>query len=173
MNVVVVIMESMSRFNMGEYGGPQGITPNLDSLKKHSWWFENIFTQGIHTFNGIYSTLFSFPGLLKQHPMRKIPTHPFYSIPIILKENNYENLFFVTHDGQFDNTEGFLMANGFDKVYSNDDYPSEKNLSTLGVPDDYLFEFSIPKMNEIVAKEKNFFCGFINLSVNPASIFIS
>ena len=85
-NVVVVIMEGMSRFNMGKYRGPNNLTPNLDSLKNNSLWFENIFTQGIHTYNGIFSTLFSYPALLKQHPMNKIPTQQFYSMPAILKE---------------------------------------------------------------------------------------
>jgi phosphoglycerol transferase MdoB-like AlkP superfamily enzyme len=164
-------MEGMSRFNMSKYNGPDNITPYLDSLENHSLWFENIFTQGIHTYNGIFSTLFSYPALLRQHPMNKIPSQPYYAMPAVLKENGYENLFFITHDGQFDNTEGFLMANGFDKVYSENDYPSDKILSTLGVPDDYLFEFSIPKMNEIVSKGRNFFCGFMTGSNHRPLIF--
>lgn len=171
MNVIVVIMEGMSRFNMGKYRGPNDITPNLDSLKHHSLWFENIYTQGIHTFNGIFSTLYSYPALLKQHPMNRIPSKEYYALPAILKENQYDNLFFITHDGQFDNTQGFLMANGFDKIYSEEDYPSEKILSTLGVPDDYIFEYSISTMNKINQEGKKFFCGFMTGSNHRPLIF--
>jgi phosphoglycerol transferase MdoB-like AlkP superfamily enzyme len=171
MNVVIVIMEGMSRFNMGEYGGPKNITPVLDSLKNISLWFDNMYTQGIHTFNGIYSTLFSYPSLLKKHTMKRIPSKQYYSMPEILRENNYQNLFFVTHDGQFDNIQGFLTANGFDNIFSQKDYPSEKVLSTLGVPDDYMFEYSIPKMNEIAAKGRNFFCGFMTASNHDPLVF--
>jgi phosphoglycerol transferase MdoB-like AlkP superfamily enzyme len=67
--------------------------------------------------------------------------------------------------------QGFLTANGFDKVYAEQDYPSEKVLSTLGVPDDYLFEYSIPKMNEIADEHKNFFCGFMTASNHYPIIF--
>jgi phosphoglycerol transferase MdoB-like AlkP superfamily enzyme len=161
MNVVFVIMEGMSRFNMGKYGGSDTITPALNSLKKKSLWFENIFTQGIHTFNGIYSSLYSYPSLLKKHPLRNIPGKEYYSMPQVLKDSGYRTLFFITHDGQFDNAQGFLTSNGFDKVYAESDYPSEKVLSTLGVPDDYLFDYSIPKMNEIFAQGKYFFSGFM------------
>ncbi|MFH1005786.1 MAG: LTA synthase family protein [Bacteroidota bacterium] len=171
MNLVLVIMERMSGFYMGKYDGPKNITPVLDSLKNISLWFENIFTQGTHTFSGIYSTLFSYPTLLKKHSMANIPSEKYYSMPQVLKEQGYRNLFFISHDGQFDNVQGFLTANCFDKVYTHDNYPSEKILSTLGVPDDYLFEYSIPKMNEVVSEGKNFFCGFMTSSNHEPFIF--
>ena len=171
MNVVLVIMEGMSRYAMWESGGSNTKTPVLDSLKKKSLWFENIYTQGIHTYNGIYSSLFSFPALLKKHCMEDIPAKQFYSMPIVLKENGYKTLFFITHDGQFDNAQGFLTANGFDKVYAEHDYPSEKVLSTLGVPDDYLFEYSIPKINDIASQGDNFLCGFMTGSNHYPLVF--
>lgn len=161
MNVVFVIMEGMSRFNMGVYGGPENITPVLDSLRRISLWFEKTYTQGIHTYNGIYSSLYSYPALLKKHCMEDIPSKKYHSMPHVLKNNGYQTMFFITHDGQYDNAQGFLTANGFDRVYDESDYPSEKVLSTLGAPDDYVFEYSIPKMNEIAEQGKNFMCGFM------------
>ncbi|TAL59054.1 MAG: alkaline phosphatase family protein [Bacteroidetes bacterium] len=171
MNIVLVIMEGMSRFNMGALGGPTHVTPNLDSLKKRSLWFENIYTQGIHTFNGIYSSLYSYPSLVNKHPMENIPSKKFYSMPQVFKEHDYQTLFFITHDGQFDNAQGFLTGNGIDRVYAENDYPSEKALSTLGIPDDYLFEYSIPKLNEIADQNQNFFCGFMTGSNHFPIIF--
>lgn len=171
MNVVLVIMEGMSRYNMGAFGGPTDLTPNLDSLRRNSLWFDNIYTQGIHTFNGIYSSLFSFPSLLHKHPMKNIPSRKFHSMPLVLKENDYQTLFFITHDGQFDNAQGFLTGNGFDRVYAEQDYPAEKVLSTLGIPDDYMFEFSIPQLNAVVEQKKNFFCGFMTGSNHDPLIF--
>ena len=171
MNVVFVIMEGMSRFNMGVYGGPENITPVLDSLASKSLWFENFYTQGIHTYNGIYSSLYSYPALLHRHCLAEIPSRKYHSMPQVLKDLGYETSFFITHDGQYDNAEGFLTANGFDRVYSEKDYPSDKILSTLGVPDDYLFDFSIPKMNEIAASGKNFLCCFMTGSNHNPLIF--
>ena len=161
MNVVVVIMEGMSMYNLGMSGERDTIAPFLDSLIKRSLWFGNCYTQGIHTFNGIYSSVYSYPSLVKRHPLADIPAKKYYSMPEVLKERGYQTAFFITHDGQFDNVQGFLTANGFDRVYAESDYPPEKILSTMGVPDDYLFEYSIPKMNAMAGTGKNFFCGFM------------
>ncbi|MBI2968531.1 MAG: sulfatase-like hydrolase/transferase [Bacteroidetes bacterium] len=164
LNVILILMEGMSEYFRGKHGGPENLTPVLDSLTKQSLNFENIFSSGIHTYNGIYSTLFSYPALLKQHPMLKIPSRQYEGMPLSLKRNGYRTMFFIAHDDQFDNTGGFLIANGFDRIYSQKDYPGEKILSTLGVPDDYLYEFSITVFNGYHRSGQPFFAGFMTAS---------
>ncbi|MCB1323538.1 MAG: hypothetical protein KDK34_24985, partial [Leptospiraceae bacterium] len=40
-------------------------TPHLDSLAQdRSYWFTHFYSAGIHTYNGVYSTLFGFPASL-------------------------------------------------------------------------------------------------------------
>ena len=68
-NIVLVIMESMSAGKMKRFGNTKNLTPFLDSIANVGLCFNNIYSAGIHTFNGIFSTLFSYPALLKQHPM--------------------------------------------------------------------------------------------------------
>ena len=63
-NIVVVIMESMSAAKMNYFGNKEQLTPFLDSLAYKSLFFDNFFSAGKHTFNGIFSTLFSFLFLL-------------------------------------------------------------------------------------------------------------
>jgi len=162
-NVVIVIMESTSTFKMGHFGGPK-LTPVLDSLKKVSHSFENFYSAGIHTFNGIYSTLFSFPALLKQQPLNFLSNKQFTGIGNTLKKNGYNTVYFTTHDEQFDNVGGFLSFNGYDKIYSEKDYPVEKSLSALGVPDHYLFEYSIPVLNKLHESNKPFLSVFMTAS---------
>ncbi|NIW79842.1 MAG: sulfatase-like hydrolase/transferase, partial [Calditrichae bacterium] len=68
-NVILVLMENMSAGKMGIFGNPAHLTPHLDSLATHqSYFFNNFYSSGIHTFTGIYSTLFGFPPLLSKHP---------------------------------------------------------------------------------------------------------
>ena len=62
-NIVLVIMESMSAAKMQRHGNQMNLTPFLDSLSHEGLYFEQIYTAGKHTFNGIFSTLFSFPAL--------------------------------------------------------------------------------------------------------------
>jgi phosphoglycerol transferase MdoB-like AlkP superfamily enzyme len=163
-NIVVVIMESMSAAKMARFGNPGNLTPNLDSLSKIAYCFDNIYSAGIHTRNGIYSTLFSYPALLRQHPMDKVIVPRFSGFSNTLSDAGYHTIFFTTHDDQFDNIGGFLNSNSFHRVISKKDYPTDKILSTLGVSDDYLFEFSIPMLNELNSDGKPFFAAFMTAS---------
>lgn len=163
-NVVLIIMESMSAAKMKRHGSNKEITPFLDSISNHSYYFENIYTAGKHTFNGIFSTLFSFPAIFKQHPMKKSPMNKFNGIASTLKKNGYSTTYFTTHDGQFDNVEGFLRGNGFDNVITQADYPSKEVKTALGVPDDYMFRFSMPIIDQLSQQNQPFFVTFMTAS---------
>ncbi|MDX1372898.1 MAG: LTA synthase family protein, partial [Nitrososphaeraceae archaeon] len=101
-------------------------------------------------------------ALYRQHPMKKI--NEYDGLSSALKSHGYTTTYFTTHDSQFDNVEGFLRANDFDNVISQKDYPSEEVKTTLGVPDDFMFSFSIPKINEISNDQKPFFVSFMTAS---------
>jgi phosphoglycerol transferase MdoB-like AlkP superfamily enzyme len=163
-NVIIVIMESMSAAKMKRHGNRDNLTPFLDSISNEGYYFENAYTSGIHTFNGIFSTFFSFPAIFRQHPMKESSMYKYNGIASVLKGYNYSTIYFTTHDGQFDNVEGFLTANDFDKVISKKDYPSGSSKTTLGVPDDVMFEYSVPIIREIHNQKKPFFAAFMTAS---------
>jgi phosphoglycerol transferase MdoB-like AlkP superfamily enzyme len=157
-NVVIVLMESMTSRKLSLLGNKDYHTPCLDSLANNGYFFTNIYSSGIHTFNGIYSTVFGYPALLRQHPMQAVEIKKYKGISSVLKNYGYFNIYVTTYDGQFDNAEGFMMANDFDQVISQKNYPSEMVKSTLGVPDDYMFEFAVPIMTEAYKRQGNFLC---------------
>ncbi len=161
-NVVIIIMESMSAAKMKRYGSKDNLTPFLDSLANKSICFDNVYSAGKHTFNGVFSTLFSFPALYRQHTMKKIRVYG--GISSTLLSHGYSTSYFTTHDSQFDNVEGFLRANNFEQIISQSNYPSKEVKTTLGVPDDYMFRYSIPVINELAKKEKPFFVTFMTAS---------
>ncbi len=161
-NIVVVIMESMSAEKMTRHGNPNHLTPFLDSLSYQSLYFEKLYTAGKHTFNGIFSTQFSFPALFSQHTMATI--RKYNGISYVLKNKGYSTTFFTTHDSQFDNMDGFLRENSFDEIINESNYPYDKIISTLGVPDDYMFEFSIPILNKKHQSGQPFYVSFMTSS---------
>jgi phosphoglycerol transferase MdoB-like AlkP superfamily enzyme len=163
-NIVLVIMESMSANKMKRGGNDKNLTPFLDSISENGYYFENFYSSGIHTFNGIFSTLFSFPAIYRQHPMKESAMLKYNGLASILKKNNYSTAYFTTHDGQFDNVEGFLRLNDFENIITKADYPQEKIKTTLGVPDDFMFEFAIPKLNELALINKPFLAAFMTAS---------
>ena len=163
-NIVIVLMESMSAAKMNRHGSTFNLTPFLDSLSNVSYYFENCYTAGIHTYNGIFSTLFSYPGVFCQHNMKNTYIKTYPGIASTLKENGYSTVYFTTHDGQFDNVEGFLKQNQFERVVELKDYPADQVKTTLGVPDDYMFEHSISILNQLNKKGKPFLSVFMTAS---------
>lgn len=163
-NVVLVLMESMSANKMGRYGNKLNLTPTLDSLARISLSFDRIYSAGKHTYNGIYGTLFSYPAFMREHSMSVLKV-PYYSgFPWVMKQYGYSNTYFTTHFEMFDNAGGFLTKNYFDRIFAQKDYPKSKAHSIFGVPDHYMFEFSIPKIREVWQQGKPFFVTMLTTS---------
>ena len=154
----------MSAHKMGRYGHPLKLTPFLDSLAEVSHSFDSTYTAGIHTFNGLYSTLFSFPALMKQHPMNVVNIPQYAGMANVLRAKGYQTIHFMTHDDQFDNVGGFFSSNGYETIISKKDYPTDQVKSTLGVPDHNMFEFALPLLNERHEKGRPFFASFMTTS---------
>ncbi len=149
-NVVIVIMESMAGWKTGLY--PDGLhwTNNLDSLAKEGMFFSNFYSDGIHTFNGLYATLTGNQSLPKIQPLSDMniidnPT----TIAEELKSHGYHTLFFTTHDVEFDNMNGFMRQNGYDQVIGEPDYKISTGMNPMGVPDHLMFEFVHRKINTL------------------------
>ncbi len=163
-NIVLVLMESMSANKLARFGNQDALTPFLDSLARVSLSFEHIYSAGFHTRNGIFSTLYSFPTILRESPMSSVDAKPFSSIPKILKDYGYTNMYFTTHSETFDNVGGFLPYNQFDRVVSQKDYDPKKVQSAFGVPDHILFEYVVQHLDSLSASKKPFFASVMTVS---------
>lgn len=166
-NVVLIFMESMSANLMESFGATKKLTPFLDSLYHQSLSFSRFYSSGIHTNHGMYSTLYSFPAIMKRNAM-KGSVIPIYSgLPTILKDNGYQNLFFMTHESQYDNMNAFFRTNGFDEIYAQENYPSEKVVNSFGVQDDFLYQYALPILNKKAESGQPFFTVLLSISNHP------
>jgi phosphoglycerol transferase MdoB-like AlkP superfamily enzyme len=108
--------------------------------------------------------LYGYPSLPGGSVMKLYTSeNSFWGLPSILREHDYQTLFFCTHDPQFDNMQGFLMSNGMMRLYSLFDYASDEKLSTLGVPDHVMFDHAV----EFIKKNrsgKRFFATLLTAS---------
>lgn len=164
-NIVVVMMEAMSADFMSRYGNKRNLTPCLDSLALNGAVYDNFYSAGIHTFNGIYSIMYSFPGLLAKHTMEGTVIPAYTGLPYTASRHGYKTLYFTTHDDQFDNVGGFITSNNIDTLISKKDYPSSEVLTTLGVPDHYMLNYSIPVLSDVYNSGRNF-CAFMMTASN-------
>lgn len=151
-HVVLVLMEGMAASFMGQFGNTKGLTPVLDSLAGKSLFFENAFSAGIHTNNGVFSTLYGFPALKRVRPMSAVPVRRFTGMPYALKARGYRNDFFCSHNREFDNLGNFIPNNHYDALYTQEDFPQEASIGPYGVPDGYLFNRLIDHLDTATAQ---------------------
>lgn len=162
-NIVLVLMESMSAYNMQYFGYEKSITPFLDSLAHESLFFENCYTSGKVTSRGIYSSIVGYPTIYAYQPLNIAPMRRYNSMAHELKRHGYSCNFFVSHEKEYDNCNNFLLMNSFDKVYSKEDYPESAIANSWGVADDFLFEYALGKMDSL-SESGSFFTTLLTIS---------
>ncbi len=162
-NVVFIFMERKATWKMRYFGNKDTMTPFLDSLYLKSLSFDNFYSSGTRTFEGIYGSLYAYPILFGEHPLKN-SLRQYYGIPQILNDNGYQTVFFCPHTPFFDNLSQFLPKNGFEKIYFEDDYPKDSLRTNWGVDDHFLFNFSIKKMDSLHQIQKPFFSVILTIS---------
>jgi len=168
-NVVVVLIESLSAQTMSIYEGTKNSTPFLDSIAQRSLFYKNFYSSGIHTCNGVYSTLFGLPALMSTHPMSNVLSNNlvFNGLPYTLKKSGYNNIFFCTHGPNFDNLGYFLSKNNIDRLFNENDYPTDARENAWGVNDEWLLDYSLGKMDSLSKLNKPFFASVLTISTHP------
>lgn len=172
-NVVVILMESMSASLMTTFGQKQHLTPTLDSLYNHSLAFTHYYSAGIHTNHGMTASLYSFPALMFRNLMKGTVTPHRSGIPTVLKRYGYHNMFFMTHEAQYDNMKAFFTTNGYDDIYSQEDYPKSEVVNSFGVSDHFLFGYALDKINKCAVNKKPFLATILTISNHPPYVIPS
>ena len=152
-NVVLIIMESMTMEKTAlATTATTSLTPCLDSLMAQSLVFTRAYSSGIHTYNGVYSTLYSRPCIPSRHTMKQAVIPQVYGLPQALHDAGYRTAYFMTHDEDFDNMRGFLFGNGFDSVIGQHSYSPDEVIGTWGVPDHVMFDYALRHCNHAAAQ---------------------
>lgn len=154
-NVVFILIESFAKYKYDLYHNPSQTKYKkynffLKELENQSVSFDNIYSNGTHTYMGVFSTQFAMPNVFGKSIMQRSEAQQEFSGLInTLKNQNYSSLFACSHDAQFDNMKGFLKGNGFDYVLDEFDFPTSSKYSALGVPDHLMFEKFNEKLNQM------------------------
>lgn len=171
-NIILIFLESMSNSMVSRYHPSLKTTPFLDSLAKKGIVFDNFYSAGVHTHNGITSTLYGLPAVMNNKPMNELATADmiFYGMPWILKEKGYTNSFYVTGSKKFDNMDDFLSLNGFDKVIGENDYPKDSIYNSWGVTDKVMFNRVLNDCDSLYETETNFFKSILTISAHEGYV---
>ncbi len=169
-NVIIIFLESMSARLMQSFGAEKCLTPNLDSLFNNSRSYRNFYSSGIHTNHGLFATLYSHPTIMYRNAMKGTAIPRYSGLPTVLQQNGYLNMFFMTHESQYDNMNAFFRTNGFHEIYAEENYPADKIVNSFGVQDDYLFSYALNVLNQAAEAQQPFFSVILTVSNHPPYI---
>lgn len=162
-NVVIIIMEGCGGV-FTEIGGRNDITPNLNRLAREGVFFSRCYGNSWRTDRGTLCTLSGYPSFPNTSVMKmpdKSRTMP--SVAASLAREGYDTEYLYGGDINFTNMRGYLVATGFAKLTSMDDYAkAERESAQWGVRDDITFA---TLYDMITAKRsKPFIIGYSTLS---------
>ena len=152
-NVVVIMLESFSKYIMTEAGHVKGITPNLDRYSKEGMYFTRFYANSFRTDRAIVSILSGLPAQPTMSVM-DIP-HKSTALPSIasaMGKAGYNSTFYYGGDTNYSNMKSYFMGTGFQNVVSDKDFPKNLHTGKWGVADGPVYERILKDM---IASDKN------------------
>ena len=165
LNVVMVSVESLSADYLGIFGNAEGITPNLDSLSKHSLLFTNLYATGTRTVRGLEALSLCVPPTPGQSIVRRPNNDDLFTIGSVFRDKGYVSRYIYGGYGYFDNMNGYFSANGYvvtDREGLSDDEIDYENIG--GVADENLFTLAQREIDKTVADGKPVFAQVMTTS---------
>lgn len=152
-NIVILVVEGLSRDFSGDKAYAGSFTPFLDSLSEKSLCWDNFLSTAPGTFAAHPAISGSLPyGKRGFSVINVMPDH--LSLIKILRSNGYHAKFLIGFNPDFDNMGGFMRLQGTDFILSQ--YPSKyKEMGagsegwSMGYPDDALFDRSFEVMDSL------------------------
>ncbi|WP_096185947.1 LTA synthase family protein [Evansella halocellulosilytica] len=164
MNVIVVSLESVENFVIGEEVNGQEITPFMNGLIEESFYFDNFYYQTGQgkTSDAEFLINNSLYPLGRGAVFHTHADHKYFALPEMLRDIGYHTASFHANDETFYNRDVMYENLGYDRYYSFDDYDiNEDNTVGWGLKDIDWIEQSMEYVEEI---RKPFYGTFLTLT---------
>ena len=163
-NVIIVMLESFSKYIMDEGGHVEGVTPRLDALAKSGLYFDRFYANTVRTDRAMVSILSGLPA----QPSMSVMDMPKKStkLPAIarsLRNNGYATYFYYGGDTNYSNMQSYIVGTGYENVVSETSFPPRQRTSKWGVHDGIVFERILKDIDEM-DKNKPFLVTMMTLS---------
>lgn len=149
-NIVVLILESWQADVIGCLGGTWDLTPFFDSLSREGILFNNFYANAHTSDKGNAAILSGYPAF----PSNSIITQPdkYRQIPAVnqpMDQVGYHSSYHYGGQLIYANIKGFLADHQFDAIFDINDLEDKWPTSTLGVPDEYMYQELHQYLNEV------------------------
>jgi phosphoglycerol transferase MdoB-like AlkP superfamily enzyme len=164
-NVVLIVVESLSAEFMQSFGNTKKITPFLDNLAQESILFTKLYATGTRTVRGLEALLLSIPPTPGSSIVRRANIANLFNAGSVFAHQNYDLSFIYGGYSYFDNMHQFFASNGYrciDRLDLRKDQITFANV--WGVADEDLFNKSIDYYDEQYSNNKAFFSVLLTTS---------
>ncbi|MEX2207498.1 MAG: LTA synthase family protein [Myxococcota bacterium] len=140
LNVVLIVVESLSAKFLGAFGNSEGLTPNLDRLAQQGLLFTNLRATGTRTVRGLEAITLSVPPTPGYSIVKRPHNANLTSLGSVLRERGYRTRFFYGGYSYFDNMGPFFAGNGFAVIDRSQLSGDEAGFANAwGVADEFVF----------------------------------
>jgi phosphoglycerol transferase MdoB-like AlkP superfamily enzyme len=165
LNVVLIMVESLSADFLSAFGNREGLTPRLDRLATEGLLFTRLYATGTRTVRGLEALTLSIPPTPGHSIVKRPDNDALFTLGEVFKEKGYEPLFLYGGYGYFDNMNAFFSGNGYTVVdrtaLSSQDITYE---NIWGVADEDLFRLAIRELDKRNAERRPFFAHIMTVS---------
>lgn len=142
-NVVVIIVESLSKEYVGYLNNFKGYTPFLDSLCSESFVFTNAFANGKKSIEGIPAVLASLPTMMNDPVITsKYNGNQINSLANLLGAKGYSSAFYHGANNGSMAFNAFSEKAGFQKYYGRNEYNNDEHYDgNWGIYDEEFLQY--------------------------------
>ncbi len=167
-NVVIFIIESMSKENIGvlnkdlDGGNYKGYAPFLDTLVSKSYTFNHSFGNGIRSIEAMPSILASIPSFPDPYVLSIYANNTIKGLAAILAEKGYDCSFFHGAPNGSMGFDSFAKMAGFQHYYGKNEYGNDADFDGMwGIWDEPFFQYFAQTLNQ---KQEPFFGTLFSVS---------
>ena len=158
LNIMLIMVESLSARYLGVFGHKKHNTPNLDKLAGQSLFFTRFYATGTRTTRGLEAITLSIPPTPGRSIVKRLGHESnLWSLGNVLKEKGYDVRFLYGGRGYFDNMSAFFSGNGYE-VIDQSSVPDEEMIFTnaWGMSDEDLYRQAMKAADESWAAGRPF-----------------
>jgi phosphoglycerol transferase MdoB-like AlkP superfamily enzyme len=174
LNVIVLLVESLSSWQSQIFGGEINWTPQIDKIAQDNHYFKNFHANSFYTLGGEISSIsgrISFNPVGELYPQFSDYQEKLLTLPDIARKTQRESVFISTTDLSFVHFGSWLHALDFDKVEGNEHafYDGMKRWQ-FGAPEDAALYARFLDWFDHRNHEKPFIAGMLTVSSHPPFI---
>ena len=166
LNIVLIMVESLSSDFLGYFGNQDGLTPVLDGLIDKSLFFTNFYATGTRTTRGLEAVTLSIPPTPGRSIVKRIGREiNQWSLGNVLDKKGYQSYFIYGGRSYFENMNAFFSGNGY-QIVDQTSVPSDQIefSNAWGMSDGDLYRQALQVADRAAEQKQPFFMHLMTTS---------